>query len=247
MPVVYVQTEAAFYLFHYFFSKWKLIPFICYRVETETATFPLWCIALKTVRRDYTHGWVQSVCLFSHFRDNKWQCFITLWVINVCEVKFNLLTVDFLNYIYMSLEYILILSSCAFPFRTSPLEITSVGHIKQNNRDKDLDLKHALKYIVILSYNYIHLKRTWKWDILILTSVIMAKVSYFNCTFLWQTLWKCSSNLKPWVWVWDKTTNIKFPMTLISASWQMIVWFNMLITISEELYFFYEWSHIGIQ
>lgn len=46
------------------------------------------------------------------FADNKWPCFLTLWVINRCEVKLNLLNVvfeqcDFLNYIDISWEYIL--------------------------------------------------------------------------------------------------------------------------------------------
>lgn len=47
MPGVYVQTEAAFSFFHYFFFKWKLIPFICYREGAEKATLPLWYNALR--------------------------------------------------------------------------------------------------------------------------------------------------------------------------------------------------------
>lgn len=73
------------------------------------------------------------------FADNKWPCFLTLWVINRCEVKLNLLTVvyeqcDFLNYTDISLENILKSNLHACPLKSSPLETISLGHIKEHSK-----------------------------------------------------------------------------------------------------------------
>lgn len=80
-------------------------------------------------------GYSLSICSCC-FTDNKRQCFLTLGLINRCEVKLNLFAVvceqfDFPNYIDISLECILKSNLHACPLQSSPLEIISVGHRKE--------------------------------------------------------------------------------------------------------------------
>lgn len=79
------------------FFKWKLIPFICYREETEKAILPLWCNAQRISWGKIIHiaSYSSFICCFAFCLKKKTKQWhpVTSCMISKCKVKINLLTV----------------------------------------------------------------------------------------------------------------------------------------------------------